>query len=63
MGDVLEKKLLTLKEFCMYLSIGETEARAMLKQPQCHFRVRLGNRLYANKTLVDEWIDSISGKG
>ncbi len=25
------------------------------------FTVRLGNRLYANKILLDKWIDSISG--
>lgn len=56
------RKLITLKEMCEYLSIGETEARSILRQEHCIFRVRLGNRLYANKTLLDDWIDSISGK-
>lgn len=60
MSDV-GKKLITLKEMCEYLSIGETEARAILKHESCKFRVRIGNRLYANKPLLDEWIDSISG--
>lgn len=47
---------------CEYLAIGETEARALLKSEGCSFSVRLGNRLYANKTLLDLWIDSISGR-
>lgn len=56
------RKLITLKEMCEYLAIGDTEARSMLRSKDCPFGVRLGNRLYANKTLLDEWIDSISGK-
>ena len=59
----LGRKLITLKEMCEYLAIGETEARSLLKSERCPFGVRLGNRLYANKTLLDDWIDSISGKG
>lgn len=59
MGD---KKLLDLKEFCEYLGVGETKGREIIKQRDCPFRVRIGNRLYANKTLLDKWVDSISGK-
>ena len=58
----LGRKLITLKEMCDYLAIGETEARSLLKSKACPFGVRIGNRLYANKTLLDDWIDSISGK-
>lgn len=54
------KKLLSLKEFCEYLGIGETKAREILKRADCTFRVRIGNRLYANRTLLDKWIDSVS---
>ena len=58
----LGRKLITLKEMCEYLAIGETEARSLLKSKSCPFGVRIGNRLYANKTILDDWIDSISGK-
>ena len=58
----VERKLLTIKDMCSYLSIGDTEARKILNADDCNFRVRIGIRLYANKTLLDEWIDSISGK-
>lgn len=59
--NCMEKKLLNLKEFCEYLGIGDTKARELLKAKKCTYVVRIGNRLYANKTKLDEWIDSISG--
>ena len=58
---LVDKKLMTLKEMCMYLNIGQTKAREILKDKNCKFSVRIGNRLYANKALLDEWVDSISG--
>lgn len=58
---LVDKKLLTLKEMCEYLNIGQTKAREILKDKNCKFSVRIGNRLYANKSLLDRWIDSISG--
>ena len=57
----MEKKLLTLKELCEYLGIGESKARELLHGEGMSFRVYIGNRLYANKTKVDEWIDNNSG--
>lgn len=55
------KKLLTLAEFCTYINVGKTKGREILTKTNNTFAVRIGNRLYANKTKVDEWIDSISG--
>ena len=49
--------LLTLQEFCKYLGIKETKAREILKRPTSTFTVRIGNRLYANKKLLDEYLD------
>ena len=60
--DALEnKKLLNVKEFCAYLGIGQTKARELLTKKNNPYAVRIDGRLYANKTLLDEWIDSISG--
>lgn len=61
-GKILvDKKLLNLNEFCAYLGIGKTKAREILTKTDNTFVVRIGNRLYANKILLDKWIDSISG--
>ena len=53
------KKLLTVKEFCDYLSIGQTKARELLRGRN-GFGVQIGNRWYANKDRLDEWIDKQS---
>ena len=57
----MEKALLNLKEFCQYLNIGQTKAREILKKQNNTFTVRIGNRLYANKILLDKWINEQSG--
>ena len=50
-----------MKKFAEYLGIGQTKARELLHDPGCNFTVKIGNRLYANKLLVDKWLFSISG--
>ena len=50
------KRLLTVKEFCDYLGIGQTNARELLRGYN-GFGVQIGNRWYANKRKLDEWID------
>ena len=56
-----EKKLLNLKEFFDYLGIGQTKARELMTKTDNPYTVRIGNRLYANKRMLDRWVDSISG--
>lgn len=58
---LVDKKLLNVKEFCAYLGIGQTKARELLTKTDNPYTVRLDGRLYANKILLDKWIDSISG--
>lgn len=58
---LVDKRLLNVKEFCAYLGIGQTKARELLTKTNNPFTVRLNGRLYANKILLDKWIDSISG--
>lgn len=60
-GKMENKALLNLKEFCEYLGIGETKARELMTKTNNPFTVRIGNRLYANKLLLDKWVNSISG--
>lgn len=52
----MEKVLLNIDEFCAYLGIGKTKAREILKRPDSSFTIRIGNRLYANKDLLDEYL-------
>lgn len=58
---LVDKRLLNLAEFCDYLGIGQTKAREIMTKTNNPFTVRIGNRLYANKIILDKWIDSISG--
>ena len=58
---LVDKRLLNVKEFCAYLGIGQTKARELLSKTDNTYAVRLNGRLYANKILLDKWIDSISG--
>lgn len=59
--DLDDKKLLNINEFCAYLGIGKTKAREIMTKTNNPFTVKIGNRLYANKTLLDKWLLSISG--
>lgn len=52
-----EKVLLNVKELCEYLGIGDSKARELLHMPKNGFTVKIGNRLYANKKNLDNWLD------
>lgn len=51
-----EKALLSVKELCEYLGIGQTKARELLSDPRNGFTLRIGNRLYAHKDKLDKWL-------
>ncbi|MGB4659313.1 MAG: helix-turn-helix domain-containing protein [Mobilitalea sp.] len=57
-----EKGLLNVSEVCFYLGVGQNTARNLLNKPKNLFTVRIGNRLYANKKLLDKWLDIQSGQ-
>lgn len=63
MGEkvLVDKRLLNIDEFCKYLGIGKTKARQLMTKTNNPFTIRIGNRLYANKILLDKWIDLNSG--
>jgi len=54
--DKLDKKLLNIKEICDYLGIGETKARELVRGHN-GFGVQIGNRWYADKDKLNQWID------
>ena len=55
-ATVQEKALLNIRELCDYLGIGQTKARELLRGHN-GFGVQIGNRWYANKSKLDDWIN------
>lgn len=53
-----DKGLLSVKEMCVYLSIGQTKCRELLADPANGFTVRIGNRLYAHRKMLDIWLEN-----
>jgi len=53
---VVEKQLLNIKDMCLYLGIGQTKARELVRG-QNGFGIRIGNRWYADKRKLDEWLN------
>ena len=51
-----DKALLSVKEMCVYLSIGQTKCRELLADPANGFTVSIGNRLYAHRKNLDNWL-------
>lgn len=52
----IEKQLLNIKELCLYLGVGQTKARELIRGNN-GFGVQIGNRWYANKKELDRWIE------
>lgn len=53
---VEEKALLSVKEMCNYLGVGESTARNLLNTPRNTFTVRIGGRIFAHKDKLDKWL-------
>ena len=58
---ICEKALLSVSEIMAYTGWGEYTVRDELNRPKCPYVVRKGNRLYANRKLLEKYLDSISG--
>lgn len=54
--ELTEKALLNINEICEYLGIGKTKARELLHDRHNGFAVCIGNRLYAHKGRLDDWL-------
>lgn len=58
---ICEKALLNVEEMMAYTGWGENTVRNELNSPTCTFVIHKGNRLYANRKLLEKYLDSISG--
>lgn len=54
--------LLDFKQFCEYLNIGETKGRELLKDRRNGFTVYIGNRVYAHRERLDQWLEEQMGR-
>lgn len=52
---MMEKILLNVKETAEYLGVGLTKCRELLRGNN-GFAIRIGNRWYADKDALHEWI-------
>lgn len=59
--QAIGKRLLTVKDYCEYMSVGETVGRRTLKAPNCPYACRVGGRVFADKVKLDKWIDQNTG--
>lgn len=57
-GGFMDKLLLTIDEVCEVTGFGATKVRQLLNRPDSKFTVRLGRKLYANKKLLEEYLDN-----
>lgn len=51
-----EKILLNVEETATYLNLGKTKTRQLMKENEKIFVVKIGNRNYAHKILLDKWL-------
>lgn len=51
-----EKVLLNVEETASYLNLGMTKTRELMKENEKIFVVKIGNRNYAYKLLLDKWL-------
>lgn len=56
----IKKILLNVEETAAFLGIGKTKCREFLREHEHEFVIRIGNRIYANRNLLMEWIDKQS---
>ncbi len=57
-----EKALLTALDLCVYLSCSKSVAYKLLNT-EGFPTVRIGTRKYANKAMLDQWLNEQAEKG
>lgn len=48
--------LLNVAETAKYLNLGLTKTRELMKKYDKQFVIKIGNRKYAHKQLLDKWL-------
>ena len=50
------KVLLNVEDTAAYLNLGKTKTRELMRENNKVFVVKIGNRSYAHKILLDKWL-------
>ncbi len=53
----MEKVLLNVKEVCEMTGWGESKVRQIIKRPDSKFTIHMGNRLYVDKKLFEDFLE------
>lgn len=53
---MIEKRLMTLNEFCEYTGWSKTKAREIVKRDNVDFVVKLGNKYFVIKDAFDSYL-------
>lgn len=53
----MDRRLITLKEAHEYTGFGMTKMREIANRPESNFTIRLGNKIFIDKELLDKYID------
>jgi len=49
--------LMSFRDFCDYMQVGETKAREMIYKVDCRYVVRIGRKVFIHKDLLDKDIE------
>lgn len=52
----ITKVLLNVEDTAAYLNLGKTKTRELMRENNKVFVVKIGNRSYAHKILLDKWL-------
>lgn len=52
----ITKVLLNVEDTATYLNLGKTKTRELMRENNKVFVVKIGNRSYAHKILLDKWL-------
>lgn len=52
----ITKILLNVEDTATYLNLGKTKTRELMRENNKVFVVKIGNRSYAHKILLDKWL-------
>lgn len=55
--DSIQKRLITVKELCIYLGIGMTKARELVRGHN-GFGIKIGDKWYADLIQLNKWIEN-----
>ena len=54
----MERRFMSLKELCEYTGWGMTKAREVVKRTDSNFTLRVGSKIFVDKSKLDSYLDN-----